>query len=67
MFGNFSGNIVALMFLVGLLHRFRNREAATLRWMLLAMWSGAFVDMCVFGMNLEVSGIYLIPVAGGRM
>lgn len=55
MFGNFGDSIVALMFFVSLLHSFRNREAAALRWMLLAMWGGALAGMCVFGMNLEDS------------
>jgi 4-amino-4-deoxy-L-arabinose transferase-like glycosyltransferase len=53
LFGNFGLSIVALAFFVSLLHPFRRREAATLRWMLLAMWAGALLGMCVYGMDTE--------------
>ncbi|MBV9009507.1 MAG: glycosyltransferase family 39 protein [Verrucomicrobia bacterium] len=53
LFGNFGLSIVALAFFVSLLHPFRSREAATLRWMLLVMWVGALLGMCVYGVDTE--------------
>lgn len=47
-------SVVAPIFLVALLHRFRRRETAILRWMLLAMWSGAALGMSIYGIREEL-------------
>ena len=44
---------VALTFFVSLLHHFKRRETAALRWFILAMWAGAVAGMAVFGINEE--------------
>jgi 4-amino-4-deoxy-L-arabinose transferase-like glycosyltransferase len=46
-------SIVALMFFAALLHGFKRREAGIVRWMILAMWAGAVLGMCVYGVNEE--------------
>ncbi|MGI8819949.1 MAG: ArnT family glycosyltransferase [Chthoniobacterales bacterium] len=46
-------NVVALMFFVGLLHVFKRRATAVLRWMVLAMWGGAVLGMAVYGLKEE--------------
>jgi hypothetical protein len=44
---------VALTFFVSLLHHFKRRETAALRWFILAMWAGAVAGMAVFEINEE--------------
>ena len=46
-------SVVALMFFAGLLHAFRRPETAMMRWLVLAMWCGAFVGMALYGINEE--------------
>lgn len=53
LFGNLGWSVVALMFFVSFFHQFRNREAATLRWMVLAMWAGALAGMSLYGVSSE--------------
>jgi hypothetical protein len=53
LFGNLGWSVVALMFFVSFFHQFKNREAATLRWIILAMWAGALVGMSIYGVVPE--------------
>jgi hypothetical protein len=53
LFGNLGWSVVALMFFVSFFHQFKNREAATLRWIILAMWAGAIVGMSIYGVTPE--------------
>jgi hypothetical protein len=48
-------NIVALVFFVSLLHRFKSPTAALFRWGVLAMWAGAFIGMALCGVDGAVS------------
>lgn len=52
-FQYFGLSIVAVMFFAALLYRFRRRETAIIRWMLLAMWTGAVLGMALYGINDE--------------
>ncbi len=45
--------IVALTFFVSLMHTFKRSETASVRWIVLAMWSGAVLGMSIFGINEE--------------
>src|SRR5205807_5338706 len=47
-------SIVAVMFFASLLHTFKRREIAILRWMILAMWGGAVLGMALYGINEEL-------------
>jgi hypothetical protein len=47
-------SIVAIMFFASLLYVFKRRETSVLRWMILAMWSGATLGMAVYGLNKEL-------------
>ncbi len=53
LFGDLGSSVVAVMFFVSLLHQFRSREAAIVRWMVLAMWGGAIAGMSVYGVVSE--------------
>jgi hypothetical protein len=53
-FGYFGLSVVAVMFFVALLHPFKRRETAMIRWMLLAMWGGAVLGMALYGINEEL-------------
>jgi hypothetical protein len=53
LFEYFGLSVVALMFFVSLLHAFKKTETAAIRWMLLAMWGGAVLGMCLYGINEE--------------
>src|SRR5437870_419924 len=46
-------SIVALMFFAALLHTFKRRETGIVRWMILVMWAGAVLGMCVHGLSEE--------------
>lgn len=46
-------SMVALMFFPSLLHTFRRRETASVRWLVLAMWGGAVLGMTVYGLKEE--------------
>ena len=49
----FGFSVVAMMFFVALMHRFKRSETAVVQWMLLIMWIGAFIGMSIFGINEE--------------
>ena len=51
LFEYFGLSVVALMFFVSLLHVFKRTETAAFRWLLLAMWAGAVLGMCLYGIN----------------
>jgi len=53
LFEYFGLSVVALMFFVSLLHSFKKTETAAIRWMILAMWSGAVFGMAMYGINEE--------------
>jgi hypothetical protein len=53
LFEYFGLSVVALMFFVALLHPFKKTETAAMRWMILAMWGGAVLGMCLYGINEE--------------
>jgi len=53
LFEYFGLSVVALMFFVSLLHAFKKTETAAIRWMILAMWGGAVLGMCLYGINDE--------------
>ncbi len=46
-------NVVALAFFFSLMHRFKRPETAMLKWMLLALWLGAFAGMSLYGLPEE--------------
>lgn len=46
-------SVVASMFFVSLLHRFRRTETAAIRWLILSMWAGAVLGMATFGISEE--------------
>jgi hypothetical protein len=46
-------SVVALIFFPSLLHIFKRRETASVRWLVLSMWGGAFVGMMVYGLKEE--------------
>jgi 4-amino-4-deoxy-L-arabinose transferase-like glycosyltransferase len=49
LFQNLGFNIVALMFIPALLHRFKKSEAGIARWIVVAMWAAAVLGMIVYG------------------
>ena len=53
LFEYFGLSVVALMFFVSLLHPFKKTETAAVRWMILAMWGGAVLGMCLYGISDE--------------
>jgi hypothetical protein len=53
LFAYFGLSVVALMFFVSLLHPFKKTETAAMRWMILAMWGGAVLGMCLYGITEE--------------
>jgi len=53
LFEYFGLSVVALMFFVSLLYPFKRTETATVRWIILAMWGGAVLGMCLYGINDE--------------
>jgi dolichyl-phosphate-mannose-protein mannosyltransferase len=53
LFEYFGLSVVALTFFVSLLHPFKKTETAAMRWMILAMWGGAVLGMCLYGINDE--------------
>ncbi|HUE40586.1 MAG TPA: glycosyltransferase family 39 protein [Chthoniobacterales bacterium] len=53
LFEYFGLSVVALMFFVSLLYPFKKTETATVRWIVLAMWGGAVLGMCLYGINDE--------------
>ena len=53
LFEYFGLSVVALMFFVSLLHVFKRTETAAFRWLLLSMWGGAALGMCLFGITDE--------------
>src|ERR1700719_695563 len=55
LFEYFGLSVVALMFFVSLLYPFKRTETAAMRWMILAMWGGAVLGMCLYGINEEES------------
>ena len=46
---NTGGNLLALIFFVSLLHPFRRRETASIRWALLAMWACTVFGSAILG------------------
>ena len=46
-------SVVAPLFFVSLLHRFKRPETAAMRWLILFMWIGAVAGMSVYGMREE--------------
>ncbi len=46
-------SVVAPLFFVSLMHRFKRPETAAMRWMILFMWVGAVVGMSIYGMHEE--------------
>ena len=46
-------SVVAPLFFVSLLHRFKRPETAAMRWMILSMWVGAVMGMATYGMHEE--------------
>jgi 4-amino-4-deoxy-L-arabinose transferase-like glycosyltransferase len=59
-------NVVAVVFLVSLMHPFRSTSAALWRWVVVLMWMGAVIGMTLFGVKGAVSGnqlhIIFLPV-----
>jgi hypothetical protein len=53
LFEYFGLSVVALTFFVALLHPFKKTETAAMRWMILVMWGGAVLGMCLYGINEE--------------
>ena len=48
-------SVVAPLFFVSLLHRFKRPETAAMRWLILSMWLGAVAGMTIYGMREEQS------------
>ena len=53
LFEYFGLSVVAMIFFVSLLHPFKRPETAAARWLILAMWGGAVLGMCLYGINDE--------------
>ncbi|CAN5500315.1 hypothetical protein BH18VER1_BH18VER1_07660 [soil metagenome] len=53
MFRYLGWSIVASVFFVGLLYAYRRHDTAIIRWIVLAMWSGAFLGMAAYGITEE--------------
>src|SRR5438132_8696785 len=53
LFEYFGLSVVALMFFVSLLHAFKKTETAAIRWIILAMWTGAVLGMALYGISEE--------------
>jgi dolichyl-phosphate-mannose-protein mannosyltransferase len=53
LFEYFGLSVVALMFFVSLLYPFKRTKTAAVRWIILAMWGGAVLGMCLYGINDE--------------
>jgi hypothetical protein len=53
LFEYFGLSVVALVFFVSFLHPFKKTETAVIRWLLLSMWGGAVLGMCLYGINEE--------------
>lgn len=51
MFEYLGMNIVAAVFFLSLLHRFKSASAGIFRWGVLVMWLGAFAGMAVYGLG----------------
>jgi hypothetical protein len=49
----FGWSVLAATFFVSLMHLFKRRDTSVVRWMVLAMWSGAFLGMLIYGVNEE--------------
>jgi Dolichyl-phosphate-mannose-protein mannosyltransferase len=52
-FEYFGWNIVAISFFAALLHAFKRPDTSAVRWLILAMWTGALLGMSIFGMKVE--------------
>ncbi len=52
-FGYLGWSVAALSFFISLLHLFKRRETAAMRWLVLAMWAGAALGMVVYGVHEE--------------
>jgi 4-amino-4-deoxy-L-arabinose transferase-like glycosyltransferase len=52
-FRHFGWSVVALFFFPALLHPFRRAATSTARWLVLALWIGAFLGMAVYGIEEE--------------
>jgi hypothetical protein len=53
LFEYFGLSVVALVFFVSFLHAFKKTETAATRWIILAMWGGAVLGMCFYGIAEE--------------
>ncbi len=51
LFGLLGSGVVAPLFFVSLLHPFKRRETAHLRWAILAMWMFAVLGMALYGLQ----------------
>lgn len=49
----FGFSVVALIFFVALLYRFKRKEANAVRWLIFSMWCGAVAGMALYGMHEE--------------
>ena len=47
-------SVVAPLFFVSLMHRFKRPETAAMRWLIFSMWLGAVLGMCIFGIHEEL-------------
>ncbi|MGI8957964.1 MAG: ArnT family glycosyltransferase [Chthoniobacterales bacterium] len=54
LFRYFGGSVVALFFFPAILHPFRHAATASTRWLILALWLGAFCGMVVYGIDEEL-------------
>ena len=52
-FEHLGWNVVAMMFFAALLHIFKRPETSVIRWLVFAMWLGAFLGMALYGINEE--------------
>ncbi|CAN5475298.1 hypothetical protein BH20VER3_BH20VER3_21770 [soil metagenome] len=52
-FQYFGWSVVALFFFPAILHPFRRAATAATRWLVLALWGGAFGGMAVYGIHEE--------------
>ncbi len=54
LFRYFGWSVVALCFFPALLHPFRRAATASARWLVLALWAGAFAGMVIYGIDEEL-------------
>ena len=62
LFESLGWSVVAPIFFVALLHTYRRKDAAAIRWLVFSMWFFAVVGMVLFGMRSPAIGVNQLHV-----